>query len=153
MSNVYIAPDALYGPKDQNELFRKRPKYIIIGEFNAHNSLWGCLSTNVRGRHLEETTRHQNYVISNTNAQAHINWVPTHHSRIQSQQKWADKWKESPYSTIFIQRQMSVGIYETRQIFQLRSEYNNLNTGLLQIKQRWWWPVWLVQKSETIIHF
>ena len=51
--NVYLSPANILTMEDfQKYFFNNRT--ILVGDFNAHNQMWGCSLTKSRGRILEE---------------------------------------------------------------------------------------------------
>ena len=55
------------------DLIQQLPgNFLILGDFNAHGTIWGCSHTNSRGRHLEDIIHRNNICILNTGSQTHI---------------------------------------------------------------------------------
>ena len=46
--------------------------FLILGDFNAYGTVWGCSHKNSRGRHLEDIIHRNNICILNTVSQTHI---------------------------------------------------------------------------------
>ena len=55
------------------DLIQQLPgNFLILGDFNAHGTAWGCSHTNTRGRHLEYIIHRNNICILNAGSQTHI---------------------------------------------------------------------------------
>ena len=53
--SVYFPPSIPIDSNKLDELIDQLPKpFILMGDFNAHSSLWGCRDTNVKGRQVED---------------------------------------------------------------------------------------------------
>ena len=48
------------------------PPFLLLGDFNAHNMLWGCATSNTRGRQLERVINQENMCILNTGSPTHF---------------------------------------------------------------------------------
>lgn len=60
--------------KDLDDLKKQLPKpFIILGDFNAHNLLWGSWSTDTRGKIIEQFLEDQELIILNTGSATHHN--------------------------------------------------------------------------------
>ena len=52
--SIYIPPDYALCLEELENIINQLPKpYILVGDFNAHNPLWGSLKHNARGRVVE----------------------------------------------------------------------------------------------------
>ena len=55
LCSLYLPPSMPLDITKLNNLISQLPKpFILIGDFNCHNTLWGCNDTNIKGRKLEE---------------------------------------------------------------------------------------------------
>ena len=56
-----------------NDMANQLPfPYLILGDFNAHNRLWGCRGNNARGRRVEEILRANGLNILNNGSPTYI---------------------------------------------------------------------------------
>ncbi|GBO16986.1 putative RNA-directed DNA polymerase from transposon X-element [Araneus ventricosus] len=52
---IYLPPNEIIRPTDLNDLIQQLPvPFIILGDFNGHNTLWGSVDTTARGRQVEK---------------------------------------------------------------------------------------------------
>ena len=52
--SLYIPPNFTLHPQHLNSLLEQLPSpYLLVGDFNGHNMLWGCSKNNVRGEIIE----------------------------------------------------------------------------------------------------
>jgi len=47
--------------------------FIFVGDFNSHNTLWGCEYTNAKGKKLEKLLDIDNIILLNDNSPTHFN--------------------------------------------------------------------------------
>ncbi|KAG5870928.1 hypothetical protein JTB14_038194 [Gonioctena quinquepunctata] len=81
--NIYIPPDAEININDLENLIRRLPKpCVILGDFNAHNPIWGCSSTNPKGSKLETFINTSNLVLLNSGEITRINTATGKHSAL-----------------------------------------------------------------------
>ena len=53
--SLYLPPGTPVNPVDLENLFDQLPRpYILLGDFNAHNTMWGSDNSDARGRMLED---------------------------------------------------------------------------------------------------
>ena len=53
--SVYIPPNYALQSKQLDSLLQQLPSpYLLVGDFNGHNLLWGCKKNNVRGEIIED---------------------------------------------------------------------------------------------------
>jgi len=65
--SLYISPLDDVPLEDLNDLMRQLPPpFIITGDFNAHNTTWGCSRIDRRGRTIERFVEENGLVILNT---------------------------------------------------------------------------------------
>ena len=69
--NTYISPSHQLVKEEIEHLFLNK-RTIIVGDLNAHNKLWGCSYTKIRGRLLEEILVEKNMVVLNTGQATYI---------------------------------------------------------------------------------
>ena len=64
--NIYSSRSHQLSSQLLNDLLSQLPSpYLILGDFNAYSSVWNCLSTDSRGRIMEEFINLNNLVILN----------------------------------------------------------------------------------------
>jgi len=63
--NSYITPSYKFKKETIQNIFQLK-RSLIVGDFNAHNKLWGSSKTNERGKIIEEILADKNLVILNT---------------------------------------------------------------------------------------
>ena len=81
--SIYIPPS---DDIDKNELKNRidqlpRP-FIILGDFNSHNTLWGCKDTNKMGKMLEKVINENDMGLLNNVAFTYVNPSSGNHSVI-----------------------------------------------------------------------
>lgn len=70
--SIYIPPNAVFSQQELVQLLEQLPKpFIITGDFNGHNSVWGSERTDNRGRLLENIFTDE--VILNTGSPTYFN--------------------------------------------------------------------------------
>lgn len=70
---VYL-PDASWQNEELQDLIDQlQPPFLILGDFNAHSTTWGCSRTNDAGRRIEDLLLNNTYVLLNTGASTHFN--------------------------------------------------------------------------------
>jgi len=70
--NVYLPPGHNVSKKDLQKIFINK-RTLMVGDFNAHNKVWGCSYNNFRGNTVEEIVTESNMVILNTGQITRIN--------------------------------------------------------------------------------
>ena len=64
--SVYLPPSIPIDSNEFDELIDQLPKpFVLVGDFNAHSSLWGCRDTNVKGRQIEDFISEHNLCLLN----------------------------------------------------------------------------------------
>ena len=54
VSNIYLPPNQKFSENDINNIVEQLPSpFLIVGDFNSHNSIWGSLKTDKKGRIIE----------------------------------------------------------------------------------------------------
>ena len=73
--SLYIRPHDPINENEFNNLIEQLPKpFILMGDFNSHNIIWGSKTTNKRGRQiLEKIINRNNLCLYNQNSQTHLN--------------------------------------------------------------------------------
>ena len=69
--NSYMSPSYNLKKDDVQKIFPHK-RSILLGDFNAHNKLWGCSETKRRGRIFEEILTENNLIVLNTGQATHI---------------------------------------------------------------------------------
>ena len=70
--NIYCPPNKTHEETDFTKFFNL-PNAILLGDFNAHNTIFGSNTKNKRGRILENLIDQHNFATLNTGAGTHIN--------------------------------------------------------------------------------
>ena len=71
--SIYLPPGENLPADALQDIIHQLPSnFIILGDFNAHSTVWGCTRTNSRGRHLEDIIHRNNICILNTGSPTHI---------------------------------------------------------------------------------
>ena len=67
--SIYLPPHTQVTVRDMEELVEQLPKpFILVGDFNAHSSMWGSMTTDTRGQIIEDFIMTNDICILNTNA-------------------------------------------------------------------------------------
>lgn len=73
--NVYIPPLRELTVRDLNKLASQLgDEFIILGDFNSHNSLWGSKKIDRKGKNVEEFLDGSDAMILNTGENTHLNY-------------------------------------------------------------------------------
>jgi exonuclease III len=64
--NLYIAPHVQTDSPNLETIFKDKSKSIILGDFNAHNLIWGSSHNSSRGKTIESIIDRNNLIILNT---------------------------------------------------------------------------------------
>ena len=71
--SVYLPPGTALPVAELRRLIHELPApVLIVGDFNAHNTAWGCDTTGTRGRLLESFIRDEALCILNTGQRTHL---------------------------------------------------------------------------------
>ena len=71
--SLYLPPGQPLSASDLFDLFSELPTpFIVVGDFNAHNSIWGSSRTCQRGALLKQLLLAHNLVLLNTGEPTHI---------------------------------------------------------------------------------
>ena len=70
---VYLPPGVALPVVEMRELVAELPEpVLLLGDFNAHHTLWGCRCTDSRGRLLEAFVRDEGLCLLNTGRRTHV---------------------------------------------------------------------------------
>ena len=71
--NIYIGPQTRFSDQDIEDIISELPEpFLIVGDVNAKNALWGDTITDNRGRDLEDVILNNNISILNTGSPTHL---------------------------------------------------------------------------------
>lgn len=71
--NIYL-PDFSWSIQDLRDAVKQLPTpLLLVGDFNAHNSLWGSSHTDIRGGFIEEFVEELDFIILNNGEGTYIN--------------------------------------------------------------------------------
>ena len=71
--NIYIPPSYSLKTKDLDNIISQFPKpFILLGDFNAHNHLWGSTNITSRGRLIENFINHHNLSLLNDGSPTYL---------------------------------------------------------------------------------
>ena len=71
--SIYLPPNTPVAIKQIEKLVRQLPKpYILLGDFNAHHTLWGCRDINSYGKIVDQLITQENLCILNDNSQTYL---------------------------------------------------------------------------------
>lgn len=71
--NIYL-PDFTWTREDMEDLMRQIPTpFVIVGDFNSHNPLWGSQRLDTRGRIIEDVLEQFDLVILNSGEGTYLN--------------------------------------------------------------------------------
>jgi ribonuclease HI len=63
--NTYLSPSHNFTKENLQNLFPNK-RTILVGDYNSHNTWWGCTKNNARGKLIEEILIENNMVVLNT---------------------------------------------------------------------------------------
>ena len=71
--SLYIPPHDPINEKELNKLIQQLPRpFILMGDFNSHNIIWGSKDTNQRGRKIEKIINNNNLYLLNNKTQTYL---------------------------------------------------------------------------------
>ena len=71
--SIYIPPRAKIEQKDLDETINQLPTpYLLLGDFNGHNVIWGSDDVNERGRIIENFISKNNLCLFNNNKPTYL---------------------------------------------------------------------------------
>lgn len=81
--NIYLPNQTTIELLDVQNIINQLPKpYIILGDFNAHNIIWGSNTTDQRGKTIETILLNENLILLNDLSPTHINLANGNFSNI-----------------------------------------------------------------------
>ena len=81
--SIYIPPSNDIDENELKKLIDQLPRpFILLGEFNNHNTLWGCKDTNKKGKMLEKVINENDMCLLNNGAFTYVNLSSGNHSSI-----------------------------------------------------------------------
>ncbi|GBN76311.1 putative RNA-directed DNA polymerase from transposon X-element, partial [Araneus ventricosus] len=70
---IYLPPNEIIRQTDLDDLIKQLPvPFIILGDFNGHNTLWGSVDTNARGRQVEKLLDGHSLCLLNNSSFTHF---------------------------------------------------------------------------------
>lgn len=73
LCSIYLPPKSNLNQKDLDNLMTQLPSpYLILGDFNAHNRLWGCSTNDKKGLAIEKFIDRHNICYLNDKSPTHI---------------------------------------------------------------------------------
>ena len=73
LCSVYLPLSSPIDIKKLDHLFYQLPRpFILMGDFSSHNTLWGCIDTNDKGRTIEEFITKQDLVLLNDKSSTYL---------------------------------------------------------------------------------
>jgi len=71
--SIYLSPSSKFNINDFDNLTTQLPPHILLlGDFNAHSSLWGCSKTDVRGKLVEDILLKRNLCLLNDGSYTYL---------------------------------------------------------------------------------
>ncbi|KAL4096620.1 hypothetical protein QTP88_021539 [Uroleucon formosanum] len=71
--NFYLSNQSPFTEADLKNIIQQLPPpFILLGDFNSHNKLWGCISTNTRGKIIESVIDSENLITLNNGRPTHF---------------------------------------------------------------------------------
>ena len=81
--SVYIPPSFSLKTEQLESLLKQLPSpYILVGDFNGHNILWGCKNNNNRGEMLENFIAKNDLCLMNDKSQTYLHPATGHFSSL-----------------------------------------------------------------------
>ena len=81
--SLYIPPHNAINENELNNVLQQLPTpFILIGDFNRHNIMWGCRSANQKGKTLENIINKDNLCLFNKKSQTPVNPYSASYSAI-----------------------------------------------------------------------
>ena len=73
LCSIYLPPKSTWDQSDLTNLVSQLPKPIVLlGDFNAHSTLWGCVSTNPKGLEITDFSLNCNLCLMNNKCSTHV---------------------------------------------------------------------------------
>lgn len=73
LCNIYLPDTSWEIEQIDHVIDQLAHPYVIMGDFNAHNILWGSIKTDIKGRILERWLQRDDIALLNTGAKTHFN--------------------------------------------------------------------------------
>ena len=71
--SLYIPPHDAINESEINNILQQLPTpFILLGDFNSHNTMWGCRSTNHKCQTLENINNNNNLCLFNKKSPTHL---------------------------------------------------------------------------------
>ena len=71
--SIYILPHDAINESEINNILQQLPTpFILLVDFNSHNTVWGCRSTNHKGQTLENIINNNNLCLFNKKSPTHL---------------------------------------------------------------------------------
>ena len=81
--SIYLPPDLVFTYNDIHLLINQLPSpFLLLGDFNAHNPLWGGNTLDVKGRIVEDIVDNHNITLMNNGAMTYHNIYTNSYSAI-----------------------------------------------------------------------
>ena len=81
--SIYLPPSLSLKASDLNDLIDQLPTpFILMGDFNAHNPIWGSLTTSPRGKMLEKLLSDTDIFLLNDNSPTYVHPATTAFSNL-----------------------------------------------------------------------
>ncbi|KAF0746227.1 putative RNA-directed DNA polymerase [Aphis craccivora] len=81
--NIYIPNQKLFTETDINNINKQLPQpFIIVGDFNSHNVIWGSDQTDQRGKVIENILENNNIILLNNTELTRLNPINGNMSNI-----------------------------------------------------------------------
>ena len=73
LCSIYLPPNSPINIKDLQDLVAQLPPPVVLmGDFNAHSPVWGCLDLNNRGKIVEDFINHANLTLLNNKSNTYV---------------------------------------------------------------------------------
>ena len=73
LCSIYLPPNSRINPRDLDNLLTQLPTpHLLLGDYNAHNKLWGCRRNNGRGTTIENFILNNNLCYLNDKSPTHV---------------------------------------------------------------------------------
>jgi len=71
--SIYLSPSSKFNSSDLDNLISQLPlPILLLGDFNAHSTLWGCSKTDLRGKIIEDLLLKHNLSILNDGSNTYL---------------------------------------------------------------------------------
>ena len=132
--NIYLSPSTTFSLEELENIYQQLPHpCIIVGDFNAHNILWGSITTSPKGTIVEDFLGSTNMVLLNTGQATRINIATGTTSALDlafCDPSLAHIFSWSPYSYLYGSDHLPIKL-------DMLSQPSNPNIAVGQFKPRW----------------